>query len=40
MSLKVTGRLFHNFGAGMESALPPYVVVECYYAKTIICHIT
>ena len=28
MSLKVTGRLFHNFGAAMENALSPYVVVE------------
>ena len=28
MSLKVTGRLFYNFGAAMENALSPYVVVE------------
>ena len=28
MSLRVIGRLFHNFGAAMENALSPYVVVE------------
>ena len=28
MSLKVTGRLFHNFGAGIENVLSPYVVEE------------
>ena len=28
MSFKVTGRLFHNFGAAMENVLSPYVVVD------------
>ena len=28
MSLKVTGRLFHNFVAAIENALSPYVVLE------------
>ena len=28
MSLKVTSRLLHNFGAAMENALSPYVAVD------------